>query len=469
MLKGLEISELSVNKLERTLRIDAEFYSKKNLFVSKMMNEKNAKPLTDFVHVSDGNHLAISDYYCNSRGIPYYRGSDIYNFFIEQAPSPLYVKRTIFDSNNMKRSHLEKGDVLMSIVGAIIGNLSIVSTDNNATCSCKLAILRPKAIKPNFLAIFLKSLYGQNQIQKFKRGTAQTGLILEDFNQLLIPLFSPSFEERTSNLVQMSYRKLEQSKTLYKQSEEILLKELDLLDFEPSKENIAIKSFSESFGSSGRLDSEYYLPMYDEIEKTIEDNSQKTIIRNEFDHIKTKFDKSKEGYNYTEIGNVNVSDGSNISNYILTENLPANAKINVADGDLLISTVRPNRGAITIIHTDESDLIVSGAFTVLRKKENSKINTQVLQVLLRTNIYKELLLKYNVGTQYPVIKDDDVLNIVIPLINTTIQTKIEDKIKESFRLKEESKRLLEVAKRGVEVAVEEGENLAIQYIKEKSL
>mgnify|MGYP000644415023 CR=1 FL=1 len=27
------------------------------------------------------------------------------------------------------------------------------------------------------------------------------------------------------------------------------------------------------------------------------------------------------------------------------------------------------------------------------------------------NIYKELLLKYNVGTSYPVIKDDDVLNL----------------------------------------------------------
>ena len=38
-------------------------------------------------------------------------------------------------------------------------------------------------------------------------------------------------------------------------------------------------------------------------------------------------------------------------------------------------------------------------------------------MLLKTNIYKELLLKYNVGTQYPVIKDDDVLGLIIPIIN----------------------------------------------------
>lgn len=169
-----------------------------------------------------------------------------------------------------------------------------------------------------------------------------------------------------------------------------------------------------------------------------------------------------------KIGNVNVSDGTNISNYVLTENLPANAKINALNGDLLISTVRPNRGAITIINTNEADLIVSGAFTVLRKKENSKINTQVLQVLLRTNIYKELLLKYNVGTQYPVIKDEDVLNLMIAILDNTIQNEIEDKIKESFKLKEESKQLLEVAKRAVEIAIEDGEDVAMEYIKEKA-
>lgn len=45
----------------------------------------------------------------------------------------------------------------MSIVGAIIGNLSIVTTNNDATCSCKLAIMRPKDISPGFFAIYLKS------------------------------------------------------------------------------------------------------------------------------------------------------------------------------------------------------------------------------------------------------------------------------------------------------------------------
>jgi type I restriction enzyme M protein len=62
------------------------------------------------------------------------------------------------------------------------------------------------------------------------------------------------------------------------------------------------------------------------------------------------------------------------------------------------------------------------------------------------------------------ISSSDILNILIPIIDDTIQTQIEEKIKESFALKESSKELLEVAKRAVEIAIEDGEDMAMEYI-----
>jgi len=67
-------------------------------------------------------------------------------------------------------------------------------------------------------------------------------------------------------------------------------------------------------------------------------------------------------------------------------------------------------------------------------------------------------------TSYPVIKDDDILNLKIPIIDLDIQNKIENKIKTSFQLKAESKNLLDLAKRAVEVAIEEGEDVAMEMI-----
>nr|WP_321778852.1 hypothetical protein [Sulfurimonas sp.] len=63
-------------------------------------------------------------------------------------------------------------------------------------------------------------------------------------------------------------------------------------------------------------------------------------------------------------------------------------------------------------------------------------------------------------------KPSEIGEVLIPILNDTIQTKIEEKIKESFKLKEASKQLLEVAKRAVEIAIEDGEDLAMEFIGE---
>ncbi|MCL1882116.1 MAG: hypothetical protein FWF76_08075 [Oscillospiraceae bacterium] len=66
--------------------------------------------------------------------------------------------------------------------------------------------------------------------------------------------------------------------------------------------------------------------------------------------------------------------------------LPANAKIQPKQGDLLVSKVRPYRGAVTVISENITDLVVSGAFTVLRSKNDYPV--EVLAVIFRSNIYR---------------------------------------------------------------------------------
>ena len=143
--------------------------------------------------------------------------------------------------------------------------------------------------------------------------------------------------------------------------------------------------------------------------------------------------------------------------------MPDNAKIITQKSDVLVSTVRPNRGAVAILEDD--GLLVSGAFTVLR--ERGKYKKEVLQVLLRLPLYRDWLLRYNVGTSYPVIKDDDVLNMPIPLFEDAVQKEIAAKVQESFALRRQSKQLLEYAKQAVEMAIEQGEDAALEWLKDK--
>ena len=125
---------------------------------------------------------------------------------------------------------------------------------------------------------------------------------------------------------------------------------------------------------------------------------------------------------------MDISTGSASYNTIATDDLPDNAKLITQKEDIIVSTVRPNRGAVAILEDD--GLLVSGAFTVLR--ERGAYKKEVLQVLLRTPLYRDWLLRYNVGTSYPVIKDDDVLNMPIPLFEDMIQTEIAAKVQDTY-------------------------------------
>ena len=472
MLDGLEAVELKLSEVledNETLRIDSEYFKKSLIDFYK--NISDFEKLGSFV--KSGYRVV----YENTKILNISKEDEhLYTRFLQASdlltPEIIMDNIGFVDNSDWERypkGRIEKGELLIEVKGKA-EKVAIVYDDIPEKILVSGSLFKLKVnnkILREYLLAFLLCKYGSMFKDRSKTNLLISYISKPDLYNIPIPSVSNKFQNEISKLIKQSHIVLKESKILYKEAEELLLKELDLLNFAPSDENISIKSFKDSFMQTGRLDSEYYQTKYDEIEKIISEQRSFTYIKNEFNHIKTSFDKSKNGYNYIEIGNVNVSDGTNVFNYVETQVLPANAKINVKNGDLLVSTVRPYRGAVTIIDTSENDLIVSGAFTVLRKKENSKINTQVLQVLLRTNIYKELLLKYNVGTSYPVIKDDDVLNLVIPIIDISIQNRIEEKIKKSFLLKEESKRLLDLAKKAVEIAIEKDENEAVEFINEQ--
>ena len=112
--------------------------------------------------------------------------------------------------------------------------------------------------------------------------------------------------------------------------------------------------------------------------------------------------------------------------------------------NLLISKIRPYRGAVSIIENNKENLVGSTAFTILNEK--NKYKKEILLLLLRTFYYQELMMKYNVGISYPLIKDRDILNLPIPLIDSHIQDELSKKIKEFFELRNEAEKFLNQAK-----------------------
>lgn len=372
----------------------------------------------------------------------------------------VYIPKQDFD--RLSRYSLRDKDILVSVVGTL-GNAAIVTQkDLPAIFSCKSTVLRVFDINPEYLVVYLNSLYGKKLLLRRERGAIQKGLNLEDLKELDVFIPSVTFQNQIEKIFIVSLKSEQKSKRNYDQAKEILLKEIGFHEWVPNTTSIASQKSSTVFNAK-RFDAEFYQSKYKSIEQKIHSYRKGSCnIAEKFHLIKDNNLKNIKSSNYIEIGDINIENGDYIFSNLLVKELPANAKITPHIGDILVSKVRPNRGAVAIINDKINNLIVSGAFSVLREKSNFK--KESLFVLLRTDIYKDLLLKWNVGTSYPVIKDEDIMNLPIPLIDNKIQEEISSLIQNSFQLRKESDNLLELAKKAVEVAIEQGEEEAMKLL-----
>ena len=446
-------------------------------------------------------------------GVPFIRTSEIKNPTIKFS-STVFISEKVCAENF--KTELTPGDLVFTKIGAYIGDVALLPPryeKYNFSQNVAGALVSDKKDSAYLLAFFL-SKEGRNQILRSAMLSGQGKLELEDIRNYEIPVVSDEIKNRLSAILFQKQSLELKAFGKYDEAERLLLDTLSMANFSvrhsgagrnPDNQTssphsgeqnqnalsikpldsglrrndetrgndgvvVNIKSFKDSFAATGRLDAEYYQPKYENFEQRVMSHAQGfTTINDEYELVKATSLRDKAAYNYIEIGDVSVGDGAASFNRIEVGDLPANAKQEVHRGDLLISKVRPNRGAVAIIEFEDSDLIVSGAFTVLREKADSEFSNETLKVLLRTKIYREWMLKFNVGTQYPVIRDEDILGLPIPKVEHAIQAKIASLVKESFTLKAESERLLDVAKRAVEMAIEQDESAALDWLSVNSI
>lgn len=437
--------------------MDSEYFYKRNLQMQRLIENMNTVTIGDIAVVTDGIHTSI-DYDENSKINLISATSPRENVF--NLTRGVFISQKAHTAN--PRTALRENDVIISTVGTI-GNCAVVDKSIlPANSDRHVGIIRLEStINPYMLSTFLLSKYGRNQTVRETTGNVQPNLFLYKIKEIKVPVFGEAFQTAIKDAVIYAHQLSMESKSLYREAEAVLTNELGINMAYVSDGGVAVKSFAESFGTTGRLDAEYYQPKYDALERHImEYAGGYTTVRDEFALVKTICARNLAQYPYVEIGDISIESGEAEYHMIQTKNLPANARIMTQNGDLLVSTVRPYRGAVSILHED--NLLVSSAFTVLR--ENGTYPAQTLQVLFRTDFYKDWLLKFNVGTSYPVIKDEDVLNMPIPILDESVHESVKRYVQESKRLLNKSKELLENAKLAVEMAVEQDEVSAVGWL-----
>lgn len=409
--------------------------------------------------MSDGNHFSIAESFIDG-GIPYYRGQDaVGHFFIEQS-TPNTITREAFDQPYMKRSHLKQGDVLLSIIGTI-GETSLVKTKQDATCSCKLAILRPHNIAPEYLAAYLSSSVGRSLSDRWKRGAVQTGLLLEDMDQIPIARLSKPLENAIGAAVGQAYDALEKNRKLSEIAEQTLLNALDLDTWTPPEALSYVRSSREAF-SAGRLDAEFFTPRVTNLLSKL--GRDGLTIADVAPARHERFESGDSGaFDYIEIGGLGA-DGTATSETLLQIEAPSRATQHVRAGDVVASTVRPIRRLSALITPEQDGYVCSSGFVVLTPRG---INAETLLTYLRLPLVCELMDLHTSATMYPAISESDLLRLPIPAIPASVQNHIATALRQATASRNIATALLDAAKRAIEIAIEDSEAAALSWLERR--
>lgn len=455
------IVNLKTVKENSDFRIDAEYFEPSYQKLEKFLSSKETKDLNDYsVFIKKGIFDISPNNYVEEGGVAFLRSGDLKDEFIS---SDEIIRITKESHEKEKKTELVTNDLLMAKVGTI-GDVAINLRFEKLNFSQNvIGIKIKKEYKPisGFLLSFLNCSYGRNQVNRVLSGQVQQKLILEDIKKVKVVNLKDSIQKLISELVSRSYLLKEKSNSFYSQAEQLLLSELGLLGWKPKHTLAFVKNYSDT-QKAERIDAEYFQPKYEEIIEAVKKyKGGFDTISGQFRQNKKSFKKTPDKeYQYIEIGCVNISDGSVEPIKLQGSELPANAKIKFQKGDVIVSKVRPYRGAIGIV--DSENYVGSGAFTVLQ--ENGVVNKETLMVFLRLKPLLDFSLKFNTGTSYPTITDEDILNFPLPKIDSRTQEEIKKKITEMYETKKISKSLLEIAKRGVEMAIEKDEQEAGKWI-----
>ncbi len=422
--------------------------------------------VANLANVSDGNYFTISEDFVEE-GVPYYRGQDVVGHFFIEAASPNYITEEAFNRKYMVRSHLKKGDVLLSIVGTI-GELSLVDNENPATCSCKLAILRPHSIAPEVLATFLQSRHGRNQVKRLTRGAIQGSLLLEDMDQLWIPEWGSELSSKIVAIVRESRVQITFVSERTTQAEQALVKALGLADWTPPEPLAYSASAADAF-ASGRLDAQYFMPAKTQMQEALRKLPGKALGEH-FASIRQMMDPKKDNAPLI-VRNYDVTDAlqpilDGEKEPVSTEEIGSTKKV-FKNGDVAISRLRAYLREIAVVHTDgKVPSVGSSEFIVLRPrtKADKAIAPETLSTFLRSAPVQTILKWCQDGSQHPRFSESDLLAIHLPDAVEAASAQIAAIVREGLDGRRKARALLDAAKRAVEIAIEDSEAAALAYL-----
>ena len=395
-------------------------------------------------------------------GIWLVQTQNVREFFLDQS-TKTYINLDFH--NRLNKSKIRKGDILIARSGSF-GAASIYLEDAEINSSDIIIIdALPKEVNRYYLVTFLNSFYGVNQMLRYASGGLQGHVNLTILANLKVPILNHVFQESVESAVARSYSSFQEAAQKHSQAQALLLSELGLADWQPKRQTESVRNFSDVWGA-GRMDAEYYQPKYDEIVDAIKgyaggwDTLGNLVTMRKCVEVGSK-EYLDEGIPFMRVSNITPFEITE-EKYISDELYSQIAMHQPQQGEILLSK-DATPGIAHYLEGQPGRMIPSGGILRLKRKSD-KVNDEYLTLTLNSMLTQKQVNRDVGGSVILHWRPDQVAGTLIPILPETKQSEIQRMVVEATELRKESKHLLECAKRAVEIAIEQDEATAIEWL-----
>ena len=203
-----------------------------------------------------------------------------------------------------------------------------------------------------------------------------------------------------------------------------------------------------------RFDAEYVWRSLWDVEKAMRGAKSWLLcdVVSEYDGptLNASFAAEDAAVKYIDIDSIDTSDGFAYADDLFYRDRPSRAKYQVKEGDLLVSNVRPTRGAMTLVTSVRDCAMASSGFSLLRDKKLRDAPQSYLFAFLKSTFGRIQLKRRCRGSMYPAVTLGDLLDVWIPKPPDKILDAVSASVKRGlslqvkfFELVDEQARVLE--------------------------
>ena len=471
-MDGLEISEVSFSSIDLGDRYDAEYFTKEYLDIEQRLERVTTKKIGELsTTVTSAFYPAATQLY-SIGDTAFVRCVDCIDFpIITRDQDDMFEKIPhAFGKENKGISFLNKGEIVITKVGTPCYASVVDDYEEVALSRTVLGLSNIHGIDEYYLMIFLRCKYGFEQLYRQRELTIQYQLTLPRVKSVDVFCPSKSFQKLIREVC-LKYREMfTESTVVYGKAENLLADSLGISE-KCFDKTVAVKSYADSFLKCGRLDAEYYQPKFDTLFDELKKFSTKRLGGNAgIVSIKKSIEPGTDAYKDVGIPFVRVSD---ISKYEMTSPEIHLSPDIVEDVEALFpkkNTILFSKdGSVGIAYKLERDenIITSSALLHLTIKNTSEVLPDYLTLVLNSPVVQMQAERDTNGAIIQHWKLSEIENVIIPILDMDKQKELSVMIQKSFALRCQSKQLLKYAKQAVEMAIEQGEDAALAWLKDK--